>query len=209
MGKVVVDLSMSLDGFITGANDGIELPLGEGGDRLHDWIFGGKIDRSWPSPRSSATDSNREVMDEVYETTGAVVMGRRWFDIGEKPWGDEPPFQVPVFVPTHRARETIKQGKTTFTFVTDGVASALEKAKAAAGDKDVSVGAANVAQQYLQAGLLGEIHIHLVPMLRGSGRRLFEHLGTESIELERTRVIESPDVTHIRFRVIKSLQKRA
>lgn len=203
MNRVVVDLSMSLDGFITGPNDGIELGLGEGGERLHDWIIGGKANQSGASPRTSAIGSNCEVMDEAYETTGAIVMGRRWFDIGEMPWGDDPPFQVPVFVLTHRVRETIKKGKTTFIFVTDGIQSALEKAKAAAGNKDVSVGGANVAQQYLNAGLLDEIQIHLVSIMLGGGVRLFEHLGTEPIELERTRLIEAPDVTHLRFRIIK------
>lgn len=203
MGKVIVDLSMSLDGFITGPNDSIELPLGEGGERLHDWIFGGKSDRSGTSPRTSATDSNREVLDEAFETTGATVMGRRWFDIGEKPWGDDPPFHVPVFVLTHHPRETIKKGKTMFTFITDGIESALEKARAAAGDKNVDVGAANVAQQYIRARLVDELHIHLVPILLGGGVRLFEHLGTEPIELKKTRLIELPDVTHLRFRVIK------
>jgi dihydrofolate reductase len=203
VGKVIVDLSMSLDGFITGPNDSIELPLGEGGERLHDWIFGGKSDRSGTSPRTSATDSNREVLDEAFETTGATVMGRRWFDIGEKPWGDDPPFHVPVFVLTHHPRETIKKGKTMFTFITDGIESALEKARAAAGDKNVDVGAANVAQQYIRARLVDELHIHLVPILLGGGVRLFEHLGTEPIELKKTRLIELPDVTHLRFRVIK------
>lgn len=203
MSKVVVDLSMSLDGFITGPNDSIELPLGEGGERLHDWIFGGKSDRSGTSPRTSAIDRNREVIDEAFETTGAMVMGRRLFDIGEKPWGDEPPFQVPVFVLTHHPRQTIKKGKTTFTFITDGIKSALEKAQAAVGDKDVSVSAANVAQQYLKAGLVDEIQIHLIPILLGEGIRLFENLGTGPIELERTRIIESSDVTHLRFRIIK------
>jgi len=203
MGKVVVDLSMSLDGFITGPNDGIEMPLGEGGERLHDRIFRGKPDRSGSSPRQSAIDVNRAVLDEAFETTGAIVMGRRLFDIEEKPWGDEPPFQVPVFVLTHRPREIIKKGKTTFTFVTDGIERALERAQAVAGDKDVSVSAANVAQQYLQAGLLDEIQIHLVPILLGQGRRLFEHLGTESIELENTRVVEAPGVTHLRFCIMR------
>src|SRR6266536_4992087 len=185
MGKVIVDLSMSLDGFITGPNDSIELPLGENGDRLHDWIFGGSSERSGMSPSNSATDKNREILDEAFETTGATVMGRRWFDIGEKPWGDDPPFHIPVFVLTHHPRATIKKGRTTFTFVTDGIESALEKAGSAAGDKNVDVGAANVAQQYIRAGLLDEIQIHLVPILLGEGVRLFDNLGTQPIELER------------------------
>jgi dihydrofolate reductase len=201
MGKVVVDLSMSLDGFITSPNDSVEMPLGEGGERLHDWIFGGKTDGSGSSPRQSAIDANRAGLDEAFETTGAIVMDKCLFDIGEEPWGDEPPLQPPVFVLTHRPGETIKKGKTTFTFVTDGIERALERAQAVAGDKDVSVSAANVAQQYLQAGLLDEIQIHLVPILLGQGRRLFEHLGTEPIELENTRVVEAPGVTPLRFRV--------
>src|SRR5712692_227161 len=203
MGKVVLDMSMSLDGFITGPNDGVERLLGDGGERLHDWIFDGTAERAGTSPRTSATGSNREVMDEAFKTLGAEIMGRRWFDIGEGPWGDNPPFQVPCFVLTHDAHEKLLKGATTFTFVTDGIESALKQAQAAAGDKNVGVGGANTAQQYLKAGLLDEIHIHLVPILLGEGRKLFEHIGTEQIELETTRVIESPGVTHLKFRVVK------
>ncbi len=204
MGKVVVDLSMSLDGFITGPNDSAELPLGEGGDRLHDWIFGGNADRTEGSPRTSAAGSNREVMDESFRMTGAIVMGRRWFDIGEGPWGDDPPFHIPVFVLTHHARETVYKGETTFIFVTDGIESALRQAQAAAGEKIVAVGGANTAQQYLNAGLIDEIHIHLVPILLVEGRPLFDDLDIEPTELESTRVIDSGDVTHLRFKVVKS-----
>jgi len=194
---------MSLDGFIAAPNDDPERPLGDGGQRLHDWVFGGKTERSGTSPRTSTTGSNREVMDESFKTLGAVIMGRRWFDIGEGPWGENPPFHVPCFVLTHNAHETLVKGATTFTFVTDGIENALKQAQAAAGDKHVGVGGANTAQQYLQAGLLDEIQIHLVPVLLGEGRRLFEHLGTLHIELESTRVIESPGVTHLKFRVVK------
>ncbi len=204
MGKVILDMSMSLDGFITGPNDDVERPLGDGGDLLHDWIFGGTSDRTGTSPRTRATDSNRQVMDEMFKTTGAMVMGRRWFDIGEEPWGDNPPFHMPVFVLTHHAREKlVKEGGTTYIFVTDGIESALTQALAAAGDKNVTVGGANIAQQYIKAGLLDEIQIHLVPVLLGEGKRLFDHSGTEHIELERTKVIESPGVTYLRFRVVK------
>ncbi len=164
MGKVLLDMSMSLDGFVTGPNDGIERPLGTGGERLHDWIFGGGSDRSGSSPRASRSGSNRAVLDEWFRTLGAVVMGRRWFDIGERPWGDDPPFHVPCFVLTHRARAKVTKGATTFTFVTDGIRSALDQAQAAAGDKYVAVGGATTAQQYLGAGLLDEIQIHLVPV---------------------------------------------
>ncbi|MBA3728828.1 MAG: dihydrofolate reductase family protein, partial [Actinobacteria bacterium] len=120
-------------------------------------------------------------------------------------WGPNPPFHMPVFVMTHRARETVaKEGGTSFTFVTDGIEGALERAKAAAGDKGVSIaGGANTVQQFIKAGLLDEMQIHVVPVLLGDGVRLFDDLGSEQIELERTRVIESRDVVHLRFRVVK------
>ena len=202
MGKVVVDLSMSLDGFIAGPNDGPDNGLGDGGERLHEWLFNGDT-ASVHNEIFKLSSGSAQVFDESLKATGAVVMGRRWFDIGEQPWGDDPPFRVPVFVLTHRARTKLNRGKSTFTFVTDGIESALEKARAAAGDKDVAVGAANIAQQYLKAGLLDEIQIHLVPILLGGGVRLFRHLGNEPIELERIKVIESPDVTHLRLRIVK------
>jgi dihydrofolate reductase len=204
MGKVTVDMSMSLDGFIAGPNDSVERPLGEGGERLHEWVYDLASWRERHGLTGGKTDSDAEVLDESLKNTGAVVVGKRMFDVANG-WGDNPPFHVPVFVLTHDAREKlVKEGGTTFTFVTDGIQSALEQAKAAAGDKDVSVGGgANIIQQYLSAGLLDEIQIHLVPVLLGDGRRLFEHTGTGQIELERTRVIESPGVTHLRFRVVK------
>jgi dihydrofolate reductase len=204
MGKVSLDMSMSLDGFITGPNDSIEHGLGEGGERLHDWIFSGDADRTG-NPRGSAGDSrNAAIMDELFATTGAVIMGIHSFEVAEKPWGDNPPFQVPVFVLSHKPHEKlVKQGGTTFTFVTDGIESALKQAQIAAGDKIVRLHGANIAQQYIKAGLVDDIYIHLVPVLLGDGRLLFEHLGAEHVELESTSVVVSPGVTHLRFRVIK------
>lgn len=204
MGNVVVDITTSLDGFIAGPNDGPEVPLGEGGERLHQWVYDLA---SWREPHGlegGKTNRDSEVLDEALSTTGAVVVGRRMFD-NAKGWGDNPPFHKPVFVLTHEAREPeAKEGGTTFTFVTDGIESALDQARAAAGDKDVSVGGgANTIQQCLTAGLLDEIQIHIAPMLLGGGIRLFEHLGTQQIDFEPTRVIESPAVTHLRFRVVK------
>jgi|SRR5215210_1860266 len=205
MSKVISDMSMSLDGFIAGPNDSVELPLGDGGERLHEWVYDLASWRERHGIAGGKTDADAEVLDESFKNTGAILMGRRMFDLGEGPWGDNPPFRMPAFVLTHDAREElVKEGGTTFTFVTDGIESALEKAKAAAGDKDVSVaGGADIIQQYLSAGLLDEIQIHLVPILLGDGRRLFDHLGTEQIELENTRIIESPGVTHLKFRVAK------
>jgi dihydrofolate reductase len=204
VGKVTVDMSMSLDGFIAGPNDSVERPLGEGGERLHEWIYDLASWRERHGLEGGKIDTDAEVLDESFKNTGAVVVGRRMFDVANG-WGDNPPFHMPVLVITHEAREKlVKEGGTTFTFVTDGIQSALEQAKAAAGDKDVSVGGgANIIQQYLSAGLLDEIQIHLVPVLLGDGVRLFHHIGAEQIELETTRVIESPGVTHMKFRIVK------
>jgi dihydrofolate reductase len=153
------------------------------------------------------------VIEESIGATGAVVMGRKMFSGGEGPWendprangwwGEDPPFHVPVFVLTHHAREAkIMEGGTTFNFVTDGIETALEQARAAAEDKDVALaGGASVVQQYLKAGLLDEIQIHLAPVLLGDGVSLFDRLGLDATTLEATRVIASPSVTHLRFRV--------
>jgi dihydrofolate reductase len=204
MGQVTVDITMSLDGLIAGPNDGPELPLGAGGERLHQWVYDLA---SWREPHGLAggkTNRDSEVLDEALSATGAVIVGRRMFDNAHG-WGEEPPFHMPVFVLTHGAREPeAKEGGTTFTFVDDGIESALEQARAAAGDKNVSVGGgANTIQQFLRAGFLDEIQIHITPVLLGGGVRLFDDLGSEHVELETTRVIESPDVTHLRFRVVK------
>lgn len=191
MRKVILDMSMSLDGFIAGSNVGVELPMGEGGLRLHDWLF-----------NTSASEVDAEVEREMSATTGAVVLGRRTFDVGVGQWGDVP-FPVPCFVLTHEDREELVKKNGTFTFITDGIKSALQRAKAAAGEKDVRLMGADIAQQFLRASLLDEIQINLVPVLLGDGIRLFDHIGTEQIELESTRVIESNGVTHLRFRIIK------
>ena len=205
MGKVTVDMSMSLDGFIAGPHDGPENGLGDGGERLHEWMYNLA---SWREPHGlSGGKSNRdaEILDEAFKAVGAIVMGRRMFDIAEQAWGANPPFHMPVFVVTHRPRErAVKEGGTTFIFVTEGLQSALEQAKAVAGDRDISVaGGANIIQQFLKAGFLDEMQIHLVPLLLGGGRRLFDQPGVEDIELEGTRVIASPGVTHLRFQVMK------
>jgi dihydrofolate reductase len=216
MARLTLDISMSLDGFIAGPNQTLEQPLGEGGEGLHEWAF--RL-ASWREPHGlSGGETNvadDEVVAETLQATGAVVMGRRMFSGGKGPWaddpntdawwGDNPPFHVPVFVLTHHPRETvIKEGGTSFTFVTDGIEAALEQARAAAGDKDVSLaGGADVVQQYLNAALLDELQIHLAPVFLGGGVRLFDRLGPDPIELEATRVIESPTVTHLRYRVVK------
>ena len=211
--RLTLDISMSLDGFVAGPNPTLELPLGEGGERLHEWAVRLASWRERHGLSGGETNADSEVIEESVSATGAVVMGRRMFSGGagaweDDPnadgwWGDDPPFHVPVFVLTHHTRETaVKEGGTTFTFVTDGIESALEQAAAAAGEKDVALaGGASVAQQYLRAGLLDELQVHVVPVFLGGGVRLFDGLGTDRIKLESTRVIESPFATHLRYRV--------
>jgi len=215
MTRLTFDISMSLDGFVAGPNQTLEQPLGEGGEQLHEWIIGLESWRERHGKSGGTTNADSEVIEESLSNTGATVMGRRMFSGGEGPWGDdpraegwwgdEPPFRMPVFVLTHHAREPLTmQGGTTFTFVTDGIEAALEQAREAAGEKDVAVaGGASVAQQYLKAGLLDELQIHVVPVLLGDGVRLFDDLGTTPVGLEAARVIESPTVTHLRYRVVR------
>jgi dihydrofolate reductase len=195
---------MSLDGFIAGPNDGPGQPLGEGGMRLFDWYSSGDTDYEMPGTEMvfRVSPASADLLREAHGTMGAFVTGRRTFDIADG-WGGSPPLGVPSFVVTHTVpQEWVYEGSP-FTFVTDGVESAIQQARAVAGDKTVAVGAASLAQQCLKLGLLDEIQIHLVPVLLGEGVRLFDHLGGEPIELESTRVIETPGVTHLTFRVLK------
>jgi dihydrofolate reductase len=214
MARLILDISMSLDGFIAGPNQTLEQPLGEGGERLHEWVIRLASWRERHGLSGGETGADDEFVAEGIRATGAVVMGRRMFSGGEGPWeddpnadawwGDDPPFHVPVFVLTHHARETVnKQGGTSFTFVTDGIEAALEQARAAAGDKEVALaGGANVVQQYLKAGLLDELQIHVVPVLLGGGVSLFDRVD-DPVELEATRLIQSPSVTHLSYRLAK------
>ena len=204
MGKVATGLSMSLDGFIAGPGDGPESPLGEGGERLFAWYSGGDTEYGLPGTELvfHVSQQSAEVFREAHAGMGAFVTGRRTFDITSG-WGGNPPLGVPTFVVTHTVPEEWAYEGSPFRFVTDGVEDAVEKARAAAGDKDVAVGAASIAQQCIRAGILDEIHVDLVPVLLGDGVRLFEHLGTGPIELGSTRVIEGAGVTHLRFRVVR------
>jgi dihydrofolate reductase len=205
MGKVVAGHTMSLDGFIAGPNDGPEHPLGEGGLRLFDWYSSGDTDFVVPSGEMTfrVSSQSAELLREVFAGFGALVTGRRTFDITNGWDGRHPVGDVPIFVVTHSVPEGWDYEGSPFTFVTDGVESAVEQARTAAGEKDVVVGAASLVQQCLKAGLLDEVHVDLVPVLLGGGVRLFDHLGTEHIELERIRLVEAPDVTHMTFRVVK------
>ena len=200
----MTELSMSLDGFVAGPNDGPANPMGDGGLRLFEWYNRG--DTTLPLPGTDRafkiSPASAELLREAWGKLGAMVCGRRMFDIA-KAWGGNPPGGGNCFVVTHTVPpEWVKEGSP-FTFVTDGVESAIRQAKTAAGDRNVSVSSASLMQQCLQAGLLDEIQIDLAPVLLGAGVRLFEHLGTTPIEMESIGVIEGSGVTHLRFRIVK------
>ena len=204
MGKVTSGLTMSLDGFIAGPNDGPEHPLGENGMRLFDWYGSGDTEYVVPSGGMTFKVSPRsaEMLRGVFSSVGAIVTGRRTFDITNG-WGGRHPLDVPVVVLTHAVPDDWDHEDSPFTFVTDGVQSAVEKARELAGEKDVAVGAASLVQQCLRAGLLDEVHVDIVPVLLGDGVRLFDNLGPEHIELEKIEVMEAPGVTHMTYRVVK------
>ena len=190
MGIVYLDLSLSLDGFVAGDNVGVDNPLGDGGDRLHEWMFAGK-----------SAEESRAWEEEVFAPVGALVMGRRVADLGIGPWGDDPTFHAPVYVVTHRPHDPIvKVGGTTYNFVTEGLAAALEQAREVAGGKDIAIGGgADIARQCLAAGIVDEVRLHMVPVLLGAGARLFD--GTARPELTTTQVEQGDGVVHLRYRV--------
>lgn len=200
MAKVTVALTMSLDGFIAGSNDSKELPLGEGGEALFAWYFTGDT----PSRHHEGfmlAKENAEVFDAGLDAVGAVVTGRRTYDIAEAAWaGNGPVPGRPLFVITHNAPEMVPETSVPYTFVTDGIESAVEQAKTAAGGKYVSLAGSQAAQQCLRSGLLDEIWVAVVPLLLGGGIRLFDHIG-EPVRLEKIGVTDSPDVTHLSYRV--------
>ncbi|GAA5063889.1 dihydrofolate reductase family protein [Haladaptatus pallidirubidus] len=204
MSNVIVDIGMSLDGFIAGPNAGPQNNLGDEGRRLHQWMYDVHSWRERQNRTGGETNRDDELVREAFDRIGAYVMGRRMFDEGEVGWPNPPPFREPVFVLTHEEREPwVREGGTTFTFVTDGIETALEQAKEAAGEKDVRIaGGANIVQQFIEAGLVDELQIHLAPLLLGDGIRLFDHIDRGPVELENTQVIDSPKVTHLEYRVL-------
>ena len=213
MSTFFLDISISLDGYVAGPNITLEEPLGKRGEQLHEWVF---ATRGWREPHGlegGEDSADSEIVKKTVENVGATIMGRRMFSGGAGPWesdpnadawwGDDPPFHNPVFVLTHHARESQpKQGGTTFHFVTDGIEAAFAQAREAAGDKKIQLsGGAQVAQQYMQAGLLDEIHLHVAPVLLGGGERLFDG---QTNELERVSSSESPSgAIHISYRLVK------
>ena len=198
-GKVLAGITMSLDGFVTGPADRPGAGLGEGGERLHYWVFGGPW--TYEGVRGSADPVDQAYLDEVFSSGGAWIVGRTMHDIVDG-WGDDPGFGVPVFVVTHRPHETVVKGDTSFEFVTGGVEDALARAREAAGGKNVILmGGADLLRQYLEAGLVDEFTLTIAPVLLGGGKRLFDGISQTGITFERTGVIESPFATHLRFRV--------
>ncbi len=214
MSKTRAYISVSLDGYVAGPNETIDKPLGEGGEELHDWAVALRTWRKLQGMEGGEENASGAVVEEDNANIGAEIMGRGKFGPpsrgpwGEDPWrgwwGDDPPFHKPVFVLTHHERGTLTLSDTTFTFVTDGIQSALDRAQWAAGEKDVLIGGgADVINQYLAADLVDEFDLHVVPILLGGGARLFDGVGPD-VKFERIRVIEAPGVTHLTYRVLKT-----
>jgi dihydrofolate reductase len=212
MSKLRCHISMSADGFVAGPNQSEANPLGEGGERLHDWVVGLAAWREAHDKQGGEVNASSRIMEETLENVGAGVMGRNMFgpiggDWGDGEWkgwwGDDPPYHYDVFVVTHHPREPVAmQGGTTYHFVTDGIERALERAKESAGGRDVMLwGGAQIVNQYLAAGLLDELELHIVPVLLGGGARLFAGLGDAGIRLEQLRAVEAPGVAHVKYRV--------
>ena len=210
MSELRFEISMSLDGFVAGPDQSEQDPLGRGGEQLHEWVVRLAAWRERHGLEGGETDASSETVERAHENVGATLMGRNMFggrgSWEEHPWdgwwGDDPPFHMPVFVVTHHPRPPLVRGGTTFTFVTDGIEPALAQARAVAGGKDVALGGgASVAQQYLKAGLIDELRIHVVPILLGDGARLFDNLGDVRPTFECTQVVEAPGVTHLTYRV--------
>lgn len=200
MSDVVVDISMSLDGFVTGPDDFQGQGLGRGGEPIHDWVMGGPWTYHSEHVVGGATGVDKEVLDEAMRG-GAAVIGRRMYDVTDG-WGESDPFGIPIFVVTSRPHPTRTSGRTTYHFVTDGVESAVEQARQAAGGRLVAIGGgARVIQQAIAAQLPDELRLHISPVLVGSGKRLFEHLGPVLPQLEQIGVKVSPNATHARYRL--------
>lgn len=211
MGDVVLEISMSLDGYVAGPNQRPEEPLGDGGEDLHAWALELDVWNREHGRDTGVRNASSEVLEELLANVGAFVMGRNMFGGGpgdwgdgswEGWWGDDPPYHKPVFVLTNHPREPLEKSDTTFHFVTDGIESAIEQAQQAAGDQRVKViGGANTCNQALAAGLVDEIDVNVSPLFLGAGERLFADLGGEPPELELVRAVDAPRVTHLKYRV--------
>ncbi len=206
MSKVFFDVGISLDGYIAGANRSANNPLGDGGKEIHDWMFRQKSFREHLGMEGGEeNNSDNDIINDTFNRIGANIMGKNMFVEGEASWPEEAPFHTSVFVLTKEKREPWKrEGGTIFYFVNEGIEKVLSKAKDAAGQKDVRIsGGANVIQQYLNAGFIDEFIIHIAPLFLGKGTRLFEETGNRKISFEISKVIGSPMVTHIFYKVNK------
>jgi dihydrofolate reductase len=213
MSKVRAHISVSADGYVAGPEQRLDEPLGVGGERLHEWVIALRAWREAHGREGGEVNASTPVLEESLANVGAEIMGRGKFGGGPGPWsddewrgwwGEEPPFHMPVFVLTHHEREPLVLGDTTFTFVTDGIEAALDQAAAAAAGKDVMIGGgADVIDQYLAAGLVDELELHVVPLILGGGSRLFAGVGPD-IELEQLRAVEAPGVTHLKYRALNA-----
>jgi dihydrofolate reductase len=212
MSRVRFSISVSLDGYVAGPNQSTANPLGEGGEALHEWVVGLEVWRRAHGMEGGEVSPSSQIFEESMANSGAEIMGRNMFGGGPGPWssdepwhgwwGEDPPFHRPVFVLTHHDRDPLTLSDTTFTFVTDGIESALEQARAAAGGKDVTLGGgASAIQQYLAAGLVDQFELHVVPVILGGGARLLDDVG--DLRLEQVRTIEGPGVTHLKYRVVR------
>jgi dihydrofolate reductase len=214
MGKVRAHISVSLDGYVAGPNESQEEGLGEGGEQLHEWLFALKAWREPHGLEGGSDDASNAVMEDENANVGVEIMGRGKFGPpsrgpwGDDPWqgwwGDTPPFHKPVFVLTHHARGPLTLSDTTFTFVTDGIEAAMEQARQAAGDMDIVIGGgAKTINQYLAAGMVDELELHVVPIILGGGARLFDGVGP-GVKVALDRVVDAPGVTHLKYRVSSS-----
>jgi dihydrofolate reductase len=213
MGIVWSHISISLDGYGAGPNQSAEEPLGEGGEQLHDWVVELDAWRKGHGKEGGVTNASSQVVEETTTNVGAEIMGRGMFGGGPGPWqedppwngwwGDDPPFHHPVFVLTHHEREPVEmQGGTTYHFVTDGPEAALERAREAAGGRDVLIsGGPETINEYLRLGLLDELEIHVTPVILGGGSRLLENVG--DLKLEPIRTVDAPGVAHLKYRVVR------
>jgi dihydrofolate reductase len=202
MAKVVIDVSVSLDGYVAGPNDGQKYPLGQrGGEHIFDWFTTGDTP-AHGSELFKPEGNNIQVVDEMVERSGAMLTGRRTYEITNGWSGSHPIRGLPIVIMSHSVPRDIPKGDSEIVFVTDGIETAVEKAKALAGDKDVGIGGASVSQQALKAGLVDEIYLHVAPCILGNGVRLFDHLGDHSIKLEQLSTLEGPMATHLRYRVV-------
>jgi dihydrofolate reductase len=211
MPKLRLRISMSLDGFVAGPHQSVDNPLGIGGERLHEWVIELAVWRAQHGMSGGVVNANTAVLEEEIANIGATIMGRNMFGGHPGPWsatepwqgwwGPNPPFHHPVFVLTHHARDPLAlEGGTTFTFVTGGIEEALHQARRAAGGKDAALaGGAHAAREYLAAGLVDEMQIHLVPILLGGGERMLEGIGDDLHGLRQVLAIAAPGVTHLKF----------